>query len=312
MKSHLMPSGKKIFAAWRILRQEKDLHLVWVLYRAGLLKSAEHFVADGGSFYLKDGQVIAKWRSLACPISTKNHSVSVTLLESIFEIEQSGILVSNNEGFLEVTLPDGSFLKFNDLEVFLVFWEVGLDYGGVDVCDRTVVDIGAHRGDSPIYFASRGANRIIAFEPIRVFYREALENITLNGMNERVFLFNEGIGNAVIGYETDRRDGEKGSLECTSLISFDEFLVRVSSLVIGEQTWVLKMDCEGCEYDLLMPKGNLEKLAAQHVGTIIIEYHDSKRLQALTKRFTDACFQITQIVPKTAEIGILRADLSEL
>jgi len=47
----------------------------------------------------------------------------------------------------------------------------------VDVKNKSVVDIGAFVGDTAIYFAIKGAEKVIAIEPHPGAYEELAENI---------------------------------------------------------------------------------------------------------------------------------------
>ena len=62
------------------------------------------------------------------------------------------------------------------------------DYDALNVNGRVVVDVGAFVGDSAIYFALKGAKRVIAIEPHPGAYAEMLENIsstTLKALSSR-------------------------------------------------------------------------------------------------------------------------------
>jgi FkbM family methyltransferase len=56
------------------------------------------------------------------------------------------------------------------------------EYKSLSVKDRVVVDVGAFVGDSPIYFALKGAKKVIAIEPCSGAYAEMLENVRLNNL----------------------------------------------------------------------------------------------------------------------------------
>ncbi len=67
------------------------------------------------------------------------------------------------------------------------------DYGEYDelnVNGKTVVDIGAYVGDSAIYFALKGARRVIAVEPHPGAYVEMIENIKLNNLEQFIIPIN--------------------------------------------------------------------------------------------------------------------------
>jgi len=52
-------------------------------------------------------------------------------------------------------------------------------YDLLDVRDRIVIDVGAFVGDSAVYFALKGAKRVIAVEPHPGAFAEMLENVML-------------------------------------------------------------------------------------------------------------------------------------
>ncbi|MGI0010860.1 MAG: FkbM family methyltransferase, partial [Nitrosopumilaceae archaeon] len=60
--------------------------------------------------------------------------------------------------------------------------EVWVDeqYKTLPVKNKVVVDIGANIGDSSIYFSTKGASKVLAFEPAPKNYEMLKENITIN------------------------------------------------------------------------------------------------------------------------------------
>jgi FkbM family methyltransferase len=66
-------------------------------------------------------------------------------------------------------------------------------YKSLSVKDRVVVDVGAFVGDSAIYFALRGARKVIAIEPRTGAYKEMLENIRLNKLEDVIVPINAGL-----------------------------------------------------------------------------------------------------------------------
>ena len=99
-----------------------------------------------------------------------------------------------------------------------------------------VVDIGANIGAITIPLA-KVAKKVYAVEPL--YYKELEENIKLNGLkNIEVLKCGIGEGQEVEIEFCDRK-------ERVSLISF-----RVLKETIGEQINFLKMDGEGCEWEI--------------------------------------------------------------
>jgi len=126
------------------------------------------------------------------------------------------------------------------------------DYSFLNVAGCDVIDVGVHIGDSPIYFALNGARRVIGLEPYPYAFSYAEKNVKLNKFRNIILL------NA--GYGKDSKivvDNNKISSVGSSLIpSNDGKEIQIYSLktLLNEyeiQNAVLKMDCEGCEYNLL-------------------------------------------------------------
>jgi len=75
----------------------------------------------------------------------------------------------------------------------LKFFEYN-EYDALNVNDHVVIDVGAFIGDSAIYFALKGAKKVIALEPHPGAYAEMLENIRLNNLEDRIIPVNAGLG----------------------------------------------------------------------------------------------------------------------
>ena len=77
-------------------------------------------------------------------------------------------------------LKDG--IKFRHMYWLIIeIFHYGV-YGSLGVEGRVVVDVGAFVGDSAIYFALKGARKVIVIEPHPGAYAEMLENIKLNNL----------------------------------------------------------------------------------------------------------------------------------
>jgi FkbM family methyltransferase len=155
--------------------------------------------------------------------------------------------------------------------IFEIF-EYG-DYDALNVSGRDVVDVGAFIGDSSIYFALKGAKRVIAIEPHPGAYAEMLENIRLNNLEGVIVPLNAGLASKPGKIRVERvneeeatgtfhRFSEAGEVDAVTL---GEIVERYS---IGEGA-VLKMDCEGCEYDVILNDYEHVRLFDE----ILFEYH---------------------------------------
>jgi hypothetical protein len=104
-------------------------------------------------------------------------------------------------------VKDGVRFRRIDLIVLSIFGLYGeSEYSFIDVGNRDVVDVGAYVGDTAIYFALRGARRVIAIEPHPETFREMIENIKLNNLEDIVIPVNAGLASRPreiwLGYTT--------------------------------------------------------------------------------------------------------------
>lgn len=174
----------------------------------------------------------------------------------------------------------------------------------LDVEGKIVIDIGANIGDSPVYFVLRGAERVIAIEPFPYTYELLKSNISINGVSEKVTTLNVAIGgktgmmnvspiltNTVGTLATNAHDGVP-----IKILTVDDFL---EDLNLNLNNIVLKIDCEGCEYEVLptISKSNLNK-----INEIFIEYHNG--IKSLREILTQNGY-ITTVKSKGGKMGLL-------
>jgi FkbM family methyltransferase len=152
-------------------------------------------------------------------------------------------------------------------------------YDFLDVKDKVVIDIGAGIGDSSRYFASRGARQVIAIEPHRHSYELAKKNIELNGFHDSIEL----IWGAITATH-------KACYEHTHfpVLTLGDLVRR---LAINPD--VLKVDCEGCEYDVIL--STCPRILAKF-SYMQIEYHYGYR--NLTKKLRECGFNIASSSPR--------------
>lgn len=146
---------------------------------------------------------------------------------------------------------------------------------------QVVLDVGAHIGDSSVAFAARGAS-VHAFEPLPMLQPYLRDNVVLNGMADRIKIHPVGLsgrtetvhilakvsgtaGTATLG----RKNGRIGKETVEQEIRLVSALGYLAEQGITHAD-ILKLDCEGCEYELLADN-SLLKLLQPH--SIILEYH---------------------------------------
>jgi FkbM family methyltransferase len=151
------------------------------------------------------------------------------------------------------------------------------DYGvyeSLNVKGKVVADVGAYIGDSAIYFALRGAKRVIAIEPHPEAFREMIENIRLNNLEGIIIPVNAGLASRP-GEICIENVGVKRTAViyhkpggCGTLVPAITLADVIERYAINHSA-ILKMDCEGCEYDVIL--NDYEHIRV--FDAIIFEYH---------------------------------------
>ena len=154
---------------------------------------------------------------------------------------------------------------------------LGNPYDLIEFENRTVIDVGANIGDSTLVFANQNAKEIFAFEPVPPIYNIALENLELNPqLKEKIHIYNKAVsgeaGTIKIYFEKGSWGGANSFNETDEAYEIEAFTIEQILENYKVKPDVLKMDCEGCEYDIIL-NSDLSMF-----NDIIFEYH-----QATTK-----------------------------
>jgi len=143
----------------------------------------------------------------------------------------------------------------------------------------TVIDIGAGLGDFTLFAALVDDTRVISFEPFPESFGFLRENVALNEA-KNVEAFSEAVSSAEGTLLLDLTGGEPLQFQSHNgpvTQPASQITVRARSLSdavlqTGQGTCdLLKLDCEGAEYDILM-KSPPEILRI--IQRIVMEYHD--------------------------------------
>ena len=181
--------------------------------------------------------------------------------------------------------------KYGDLATIFI----SRDYDILNVKDKVVIDIGANVGDTPVYFALRGARKVIAFEPFPYLFSLAKKNVEENGLQDRVILVNAGCG--YDGKVRVREDVDPAVdiqlVDYGTGIEIPIYSLNSIVKMFNIENAVLKVDCEGCEYELF--KGATNETLSKF-EQIMIEYHYGYK--ELVKRLKEANFKVKFTIPK--------------
>ena len=174
-------------------------------------------------------------------------------------------------------------------------------YDDLNVKGKQVIDIGADCGDTAIQFAYRGAREVYAYEP----NLNAFKSLELTMLNNKYNIkpYNMAVlGKAqTIGINPEAKANRGGK------IAEGNYQIKATTLndIVKEYNiteGVLKMDCEGYEYDIIDGASDKTLLAFKD---IVIEYHNYPK-NLLDRFFKHLRFKVTITKPDN-QIGLMWA-----
>ncbi len=147
-----------------------------------------------------------------------------------------------------------------------------------EVVDREVLDVGANVGDFSIWAALAGARKVWAYEPDPANLVELRKNLALNPRASTVEVVSEAVwsetgdvwltdeqGSVRIDEPPDALVGPERSVVSRHV---DEVLLRAGTSLF------VKIDCEGCEYDVIRA---VSAGALRRADRIVMEWHSGER-----------------------------------
>jgi FkbM family methyltransferase len=135
-----------------------------------------------------------------------------------------------------------------------------------------IVDVGANTGFSLLYFANRYEQaKLIAFEPHPMHVTSIRQHLRINGSADRVEVVPAAAGiRESRGFLLD--EGERSQIsESGGAGRIPIAVVDFYKTIGDEQIDLLKLDCEGGEYNLIMD----ERFARLKVRATVLEWHAS-------------------------------------
>lgn len=185
------------------------------------------------------------------------------------------------------------------------------DYGAV-ADGMTIVDIGANIGAFSIYAASQAENvRIYAYEPMPENFEVCRQNIDINDLGSTVKAFRAGVAERAgprrlylsgSPFHTLIQKDDTGpscEINCTTLedIFVDNQLEYID---------LLKIDCEGAEYEILY---NLPDAYFNKIKSIRMEYHNKAKpkenIDELRKFLVEKGYIVTSFRRDSSSSGII-------
>ena len=184
--------------------------------------------------------------------------------------------------------------SINNGDIFGIFMDG--EYDRLDVAGKTVIDVGANIGDSAIYFICRGASRVIAIEPFPRNYETAMKNILANNLRDKITLLLAGCAGVSANIMVDANNRSPTN-QLTEVKHGIKVQLRTLQEIMDEnnvrEKAILKMDCEGYEYDIIL---SATKETLQKFQQIQIEYHYGYK--NLKKKLDECGFKVEVTRPE--------------
>jgi FkbM family methyltransferase len=156
-----------------------------------------------------------------------------------------------------------------------------IQHGGI------VIDIGANIGLFSIYAAQNGAKKVYAFEPNHQAYLTLCKSIEANGLGDIIKPFNLAVSSKdndtlLIPRISSPYNSTKELSEVSDQRDFEEVKTISLPSILASNNIVnvdlLKMDCEGAEYDILY---NLSDDHFSKIRSIRLEHHKREQKEYL-------------------------------
>jgi FkbM family methyltransferase len=172
------------------------------------------------------------------------------------------------------------------LTVYFFECEIGLY--DCDCKDKVVLDVGGYCGETAAFFSSRGAKRVIVYEPVAAHHAFIKRNVALNSVQAEVH--EEGIGEQD-GTQTIHYQKSAGLSFGILSTGKNEIRVKVraaANIIEESRADIGKFDCEGAEMSLIkVPKEILRR-----IDLYIIETHTPKINKAIIEKFSRTGFRL--------------------
>ena len=184
---------------------------------------------------------------------------------------------------------------------------IGETYSKLPCKNKIVIDVGANIGDTSISFIHNGATKVIALEPFPINYEFAKSNISKNNMQDKIDLILGGCSSdsseilvdpklSGLGYKMERMNtGEK-----INQFTLEQLINKFD--IIGG---VIKMNCEGCEYETII---NTPDVILRKFSHILVQYHEGP--DSLINKLSNAGFRISNEVYSTNKGQIFAENIS--
>jgi len=218
----------------------------------------------------------------------QDHTNEVTctseLIPMILDLMKDYSINQENEMF---HLKNKNMEVFGSIGMLYCIQEIRRGDYNYDYKDKVVLDVGGFEGESAVYFWSKGAKKVIVYEPVTEHIDIIRKNMALNRIEAEIH--NSGVGpksgTKMIQYSrTDPGFGlfEEGKNKVEIKIN------DISKVIAKSGADIAKFDCEGAEIHLI----DVTEEVLRKVSYYIIEVHSPEIRQKIVEKFEHAGFEL--------------------
>jgi FkbM family methyltransferase len=237
-------------------------------------------------------------------------------IQSLRKIDDFSLKYLNEEWICHI---EGLEFVINSTEELLILEEVFINGTyNVEINHPFIfIDIGMNVGITSLYFAKKPTcKKVVAFEPFQPTLTFAIKNFAINDIAQKIQVNEVGLGYPPRMLTISYSEESKGSVGIHGVASYIEKKkdIREEQLPIidvfealneiKDEKIVLKIDCEGSEYEILDRLNDTGLL--DRFDVIMIEWH-IKGPAPLLKILHDNNFDILSMGKHNSNIGMLYA-----
>ena len=241
-------------------------------------------------------------------------TASVNHIKSLQFVNDFSLVHSGGEWICNI---GGLQFSLNSAEEILIIKEIFVDgiYNVETSQPFTFIDIGMNVGITSLFFAKKAeCKQVVAFEPFQPTLAFAKINMKKNEVANKIYIHEVGLGypprTLTINYSEEFKGsvgihgvasyiGEKKDIKEVSLPVMDVFEALKD---IMDEKIIVKIDCEGSEYEILERLNDTGLLS--RFSIIMIEWHN-KGPASLQKFLIDKNFEVLSMGAHNKNIGMM-------
>jgi len=159
-----------------------------------------------------------------------------------------------------------------------------------DYREKVVLDVGGFQGETAIYFLSKGAKRVVIYEPIRQNAESIRRNLALNNMDAEIYQVGIGDKDDVLTI-----DGLGYGIHYQPEAKTEIRVMAASKIIEQSRADIAKIDCEGAESCLVNVAPETLRLTPYYM----LEVHSPQIRADIIHKFQHSGFTLKKEIKKS-------------